>query len=238
MAKQLAKTDLADVLALADGSYVEAYHKLVAKIDEEAVASSKRSTVADRKARWAKALSTMDRGVLAKINKTMSGYLKLVRAQPVAFSEEPRAVTEEEAESLAGEFIALRDIEEFLKVRRGWIKDVVFAHLTEVFAEEGEEFPEHVPGRLVTSLGDFAREAVGRMDPDLDEDVLAELLGDDWEDICDEEVVVTRKLNIEKLMKKAESNPAILEDVRSALKPGKFKSGRMVFRPTQTTHEE
>ena len=240
MAKQLAKTDLAEILAATDGNYVAAYRRLVAKVDEEQIAATPRPTVALRKERWRNALETMDRGVLAKINKTMSGYLKLVRSQTITSTEDPRAVTEEEAEDLAGEFIALRDIEEFLKVRRDWIKAVVFAHLTEEFAEQGEEFPEHVNGRLITSQGDFCREATGRVDPDLDEEVLAELLGDDWEDVCTVEIIPevrTHKLDIEKLMKKAETNPAILEDVRAALKPGKFKLGRMVFRPSESTEK-
>jgi hypothetical protein len=236
MTKSLAKTDLAALLAAADGSYVEAYNRLVAKVEAEVIATSRRSTVADRKDRWSKALATMDRGVLAKINITMKGYLGQVRKQTITAAEEPRQITDEEATALMGEYLALRDIDEFLKVRREFMKQVIFTHLTESFAEDGEEFPEHLNGEIeVAELGHkFVRQGTGRKDPVLDEDALAEKLGDAWDDVTEIEIIpeqITRRLSVERLMKVAETNPAILEQVRKALTVGEWKNPSFVVRP-------
>ena len=227
---QIAKTDLKALLSAVDGNYVEAYNRLVSAVADEAIVGSKRATVADRKNRWSKALAKMDRGLLAKINKTMSTYLRVVKAQTITESDAPRQLTEVEAADLMGEYLALRDITEFLATRKDFMKTAVFAHLTEAFAEQGEEFPEHVNGSVeVPELGfKFCRERTGRTDPTLNEETLKELLGDDFDSIFDVEIKEVRTLNVEKLMKLGR-----LEEVRAALTfdKGEWKSPAFIVRP-------
>jgi len=230
--KQLAKTDLKALLAAVDGSYVEAYKRLMAATEAEIIAVSKRSTKADRRDRWSKALAKLDRGALAKINKQMQTYLRVVRNQTITAAEEPRALTEPEAQDLMGEYLALRDITEFLDVRKAFMKSVVQAHVAEEAAAAGEAFPHNVNGSIeVPALGQqFCIEGSGWKPVTPDHDKLQEIFADVWDEITDVEIIpeqVVRTLNIEKLMATGR-----LEDIRKAL-PEELepKTQRFVVRP-------
>lgn len=224
MTKALTPTtaDLKALLDANEGDYVALYNNLVKSVGAELGAVTKRSTIADRKARWTDAVAKMDRGALAKINKLMTTYLKKVRGQTIGLNEEPRLLTEVEADDLMEEFLALRDISEFLAVRRDeFIRTAVFAHLD----IEGKD-----SGRITTTLGqDFYRDTVADADPTLDEEGLKEALGPEKAALVfKEKITVTEELDIEALMKLGD-----LELVRDYLQPGKPRSARFGIRPTK-----
>ena len=229
MTKSLTPTtaDLKALLDANEGDYVAAYNRLVKSVGEELTAVTKRSTIADRSKRWYDAVKSSDRGALAKINKNMKTYLQKVRAQTIGMNEEPRLLTETEADDLMEEFLALRDIQEFLTVRKDkFIREAVFAHLD----IEGKE-----SGRVETTLGhDFCRDAVSDADPDLDREALkADLTPEQVAQVFKEKVVVTEEIDYEALMKLVD-----LETLRTHLKPGKPRSARFAVRASKATTEK
>lgn len=226
MTKALAPTtaDLKKLLDAKDGDYVAAYNQLVKSVGAELGAVHKRSTIGDRKKRWTEAVEKMDRGALAKVNKLMSTYLRKVRAQTIGLNAEPRLMTEIEADDLMEEYLALRDISEFLEVRKDeFIRQAVFAHLD----IEGKD-----SGRIETNLGhDFCRDAVADADPILDEDALRELLTDKQRArVFVEKVTVTEEIDIKALVEEVG-----LELLRDYLQPGKPRSARFIVRPSKPT---
>ncbi|QZE10493.1 hypothetical protein SEA_SCOOBYDOOBYDOO_176 [Mycobacterium phage ScoobyDoobyDoo] len=234
MTNSLVEQDLKAVLAAAGGDYVQKYDAIVAAADNTAVEATKTSREM-RKERWKKAIAKLDRKELATANKTFTGFMKLLRRNaPIVDVDEPTRLSEQEATDLMEAFLELQRVEEVAKATREQYKTRVMEAMTAQFAEEGEEFPEQVNASIdVPSLGyRFAREGCGRKDPELDEEKLAALLGDDlWERVSTEEVVIKRHVSYEALMREAEKDSEILEHIRTALKVGQFKSPRFVVRP-------
>lgn len=232
--REVAETEVSRLLKAAGGSYVRAFDDLVRQAENE-VTKRARSTVADRQKAWRGALEKMDRHQLADIRRKMAGYVSLIKGHDLAFGDEPRLLEPREQARLMEEYLAFRDIDEFLRVRRDWIRDVVFAHITEAAAAEvdaaGEpvhDDPGQVNGRIeVPELRKaFTREGCGPRDPRLDEARLRELLGDSWAEACE----VVEVFSPEKLMKLAERDPAVLEKVRECLVDAGWKSPRFVVR--------
>ena len=167
MTNQITETGLAELLAAAKGDYVAVLNQVKEEAKAQDLAKAQRSTVAYRQQVWANAIAKLDRGLLARINKTMQTYLRVVKKNaPVTSAEGPRLLEAEEANGLMTEFLAMRDIEEFVKVRREDIRRAVFGHLTESFAGQGEDFPEHISGSLgclSTTCGSAVRVPVVRI---------------------------------------------------------------------------
>lgn len=237
MSKEVVEKDLKALLKQVDGRYVATFEGLVAEEKARAVARAPRSTVDSRKLAWKEAVAKLDRGLIAKINKTLSGYTKLVRANAeVTSAEKPRILDEDEAQSLMQEYLDLKTIEEFVKSRYEQIRRTAFGSMTESKAAEGEEFPEHVNADIeVEELGQkFVREGTGRKDPALDEDILESLLGDErWQAVTVKEHVPAQtftRLDMDKLMELARKEPAVLELIRDALQEGDWKSPRLSIR--------
>ena len=241
MTKTIAKTDLQELLAAADGDYVGAWNKLVESVGAELTATAKRSTIADRKERWLKGVvGKIDRGLVAKLNKLMTNYPKIIRSQTIDLAE-PRILAQDEIDTLMAEALDRRDIIEALEARKnGYIRHAVDGHLDTEAAEAGDEFPEFASGRVVSTLGfDFAREAgdpVGT--PVLNEEKLAEGLGELADEVFETRVVTTKVLDTEKLMKLAAANPELMLVISDALEPGKPRKPRHVIRATQPTTTE
>lgn len=234
---QIVETELRNLLAAADGSYVAAYDQLVGEEDRRAVAKAPRTTLEHRRQMWQAAVAKLDRKMLAQMNKTLRNYMGLVRRNAeVTAAEAPRVLTAAEAHDLMVEHLDMKDIEVFVKARRDDIRRTVFGHLTESFAAAGEEHPEHVNGSLdVPELGKrFAREGTGRKDPELDEETLRRLLGEDtWALVTDTEIIPAQEvttLSIDKVMRLAKTDPSILEKIRESLIVGEWKTPRFVVR--------
>jgi len=241
MPKDLVAADLKTVLSKKGGTYVLSYDEFVAEQEARAIARQPRSTIESRKEAWKRAVAKLDRHMMARANKILSGYVKKVRFNSVITSAEPHVLEESEAFDLMGEYLDLKTIEEFVKARYEEIRQTVFGSMTEELAKEGEEFPEHVNHAIeVEDLGQkFCREATGRLDPQLDEERLAELLGEDrWLEVTTEEEIpatVVTRLDYDKLMGLVRREPAVMEMLRptdegGALIVGDWKKPRLMVR--------
>lgn len=229
----LVENDLRQILANApDGNYLAAYDQIVDTVDTQ----GRTGAIVNRKARverFKDAVARLDRKGLAEANKTFKGYLKQVRANASLAVDGPRQLTTTEAKSLMEEALSLQQARDVLTARWETIKEHVFGHMDEQFAEEGEAYPEHVNGSLdVEDLGyRFAREGAGRKEPSLQESVLRKLVGEEvWANIVDRKTIVVEEVNVGKLMAQAAKNPALLEDLRKSLKVGEWKSPRLNVR--------
>jgi hypothetical protein len=222
---EVAETEVSRLLRGAGGSYVRAYEELV-RSETRPASKGDRLTAADRQSLLQSAVESMDLEKLAEVREKMAGYVELVCGN---------AVEAAGADRLMGEFLALRDIDDFLKVRRERIREAAFNRITESLAAEvgpdGEPLhddPENENGRIeVPELGKaFAREGCGPRDADLDQDALRAALGDLWLESCDMVAVFSP----ERLMKLVERDPSILEKIRGCFTPGGRKSPRFVIR--------
>lgn len=235
--REVAETEVSRLLKAAGGSYVRAYESLVRQAESE-VSRPSRSTVADRQKGWRDALAKMDRHRLADLRKRMAGYVSLIKGHELAFDEGPRPLEKQEQVQLMEEFLAFREIDEFLKVRREWIRSAVFSHITETLAavtgDDGSPVypnPDMENGRIeVPEVGKaFVREGCGPRDPDLNEDLLRAQLGEEtWASVC--EVHVEQRFSPEKLMKLAERDPSVLEKVKDCFVDAGWKSPRFVVK--------
>lgn len=229
----LVETDVRTILAEAGGNYVAAYDRIVEAEDNQARSTHIVSRSA-RVERFKDAVATLDRGIMAKANRTFKSYLQLVRKNAPLITGEPHVLTIPESETLMDEALAIKDAQDVLTARWETIKEHVFGHLDEQFAAEGDEAPHLVNGSLdVESRGHrFAREGAGRKEPKLDENALRALLPHEvWTRIVDVQVVRTETVSIPKLMAEAQRDPSILEQLRRSLKVGEDKKARLNVRP-------
>lgn len=228
-ADTLIERDLEAFLDTVGGNYVAAYNKIVEDEQQRAIASGPRSNAEIRKAAYRKAVATLDRKGLASINKTMRGFVPLVK-QNAEITNTTGILDEDQAEDLMIEILEVKRIKEIAASREAAIRARVFNSMTESFAAQGEEFPEHVKGSIeVPKLGlRFARERCGRKDPELDEAKLEKLVGPEtWEKVSRVEIIPaqeTRVFDADAFMAAARRRPALLEKLRAALVVGEFKS--------------
>lgn len=240
--KEIAETEVSRLLKASGGSYVRAYENLVKQADRE-VSRQRRSTVSDRQQGWKDVLAKMDRQRLSELRKRMAGYVSLIKGHDLAFNEGPRPLEKQEQVQLMEEYLSFRDIDDFLKVRREWIRSAVFSHITETLAavtgDDGTPVypnPDMENGRVeVPELGKaFVREGCGRRDPDLDQGLLRQHLGEDaWAEVCEVVEVpahVEQRFSPEKLMKLAERDPSVLEKVKDCFVDAGWKSPRFVVK--------
>lgn len=228
----LIESDVRAVLEAAGGNYVAAYEAIV----DDAERIARTAQVTNRSARverFKDAVAKLDRGTLARANAVFKGYLPLVRRNAALAADEPRQLSTVEAKDLMLEALSIKDAQDVLAARWETIKEHAFAHMTEQFAAEGDEFPEHTPGSIdVPELNHrFAREACGRKDPELNEEALKALVGERvWEQIVERQTVVVEHVSIPRLMALASGQPALLEQLRRSLKVGEWKKPRLNVR--------
>lgn len=229
MAETLIPRDVEAFLDSVGGNYVEAYNKIVADEQTRVIAAAPRSNAELRKAAYRQAVATLDRKQMAAIAKTVRNFMPLVR-QNAAITSETGILAEDEAEDLMIEILEVKRLKEIVKSREDAIRARVFNSMTEDFAAQGEEFPEHVAGSIeVPKLGlKFTRERCGRKEPELNETKLEKLVGEDtWAKVSRVEVIPaqeTRVFDIDLFMQAARRRPALLEQLREALVVGEFKS--------------
>lgn len=241
----IVETDLNALLEAASGDYVVAYHELVAAEDRKALVRQANGTNAEtRKAAWRKALAVKDTKVLQKIRGAFRRYMLEADAVAEIATAEAHALDEVEAKAIMEQVLDGKSAKEFIEATYEQAKRLVFASLDIQFAETGEEFPEQTNGWIdVPELGKrFCREGAGRKDPELDEDKLRALVGEEvWEQITVEEVIpaqTVRKLDLDLLMGKAKTRTSLLEDLRASLKVGDWKNPRLMVRDIPADEEE
>lgn len=228
MTKAIAKTDLNELLANAEGDYVGAWKALVKSVGEELAAKQPRSTIEERKGRWAKALETMERrGPISEINKKMQGFVRAVRAQTIGTNPEPREMVQEEADELMSAFLDARDIAEFVATFKDEVvRPAVFAHLDAQGVGSG---------RVTTTLGtDFCRDVLADADPSLDREALkADLTPEQIASVFKTKVVTTEDVDYEALLREVD-----LETVRKHLVPGAARTPRFTTRASKPSEKE
>jgi hypothetical protein len=238
-----ATAELAALLAADDNGFVA---NIVAAQAEKALQTEKTgNNAAIRKAAIRKAAITADKKAVAdhvSALKSQADLLNKVAARAEAIAES--GANEDDAVLLMSLIQGGKLGEEFIKASYDLGKELVFRTLDLAFAEAGEEFPEQTNGFIdVPETGKrFAREMAGRRDSKLDEDKLRELVGEDvWAQITREEVIpatVVRKLDEQSLIAAAAANPALLEQVREAVKVGDWKAPRLMIRDIPANEKE
>lgn len=231
-----AESDLRALLSTySDQDYLPAYEALKAQV----AADSRSTKIVNRKSRieaFKAAVAKRDRTALAKANKVFQGYMRKVRANAELSEnmDEPRVLTLPEATSLMSEYLDIKAGEDHFTARREDIKRLVFDHLNEQFDALGEENPHLVNGSIdIPELGyRFSREGAGTGDAKLNEEALRAHVGEDlWAKISTKKTVVEEKVDLGKLMAEAHHHPVLLEHLRSSLKVGDDKLGRLNHRP-------
>jgi len=221
------------------GGYLRAYDALVKQTERE-VAKTNHYTVAQRKLLSRQAIEKHDGERLADLEDKASGLIATINSNLIDLKK-PRLLTKRKAKALMQELLDQRDLKEFLEVRKEMIREAVFNHLNIELDAKGVEDPENTNGSIpVPELGQkFVREACGPKKPTLNEEMLKASLGEElWEQACEVEEIPEQvipahtqvTLSIERLMKLAESNPAVLEKIRDSLEVGGFNTPRFTVR--------
>lgn len=242
MTKALATTaDLAALLAQDENGFVAA---IVATEADRALQTEKTgNNVAIRKAAIRKAMVSADKKAVADHVAALKAQHDLFKAVAAAADNiSAEGMTDDQAVVLMSLIVGGKLGEELIKAGYDLAKELVFRSMDLAFAEE--EFPEHTNGVIdVPGLGKrFSREGAGRKDSSLDEDALRERVGEEvWAQITREEVIpatTVRKIDEAALIAAAADNPALLEDVRAAVKVGDWKSPRLMIRDIPATEKE
>lgn len=248
MTNAITPTDASALVAALDG-YVA---QIVADVDAKALATEKRgSNVETRKAAHLAALVKANKKVkgcaddLAPTSATIKAFPAKARAI-AAFIEAAmeEGLTDEQAVLVMSEALDIKLIKEFVDATYDAAKAAVYRTMDAAAEEAGEEFPSQTAMVLdVPELGKrFCREGVGRKPATLDEEKLAELVGQEvWEQITTEQVIpatVVRVIDEAKLAAAVNENNALLEQVREAVIPGDWKTPRLMIRDIPATEKE
>lgn len=221
----LISNDVQAFLDTVGGDYVAAYNEIVADQERKVLAKRAPSNAETRRAAYAKAVRTMDRKQLASMAKTVRGFLPLAKRN-AEITAQTGILDDVEAEDLMVEVLEVKRLQEIAKSRYEEIRKRVFNSMTEGLAEQGEENPDLVASYIeVPKLGlKFTREGGGFKDPELQEDVLAALVGPEvWDKVTTVEVIPAqevRTLDMDLFLQEARRKPALLEELRKALKVG------------------
>lgn len=240
--KALAKTAAAEAVAVKTG-YIA---NILADADKAALQTVKRgSNVETRKAEITKALVANQKKAVADHLKALKNLAGQAAELASLDSDEMAAhgLSDEDAVLAMRQYLDIKMAKELADASYDVVKELVFQTMNVAFAEAGEEFPEHVNGYIdVPDLGKrFCREGAGRKDASLDDVKLAEIIGDElFAAITTEKVVVTRVVDEDKLAAAVAANPALMEQVRAAVKTGDWKSPRLMVRaiPANETEQE
>lgn len=201
------------------------------------------TTVASRKLQMRLALEEYDVDRLLELQQTMTAFVDLVTRTNTIISNDNDAspvLDGEQAKDLMLRYLERREIDEFLTTVKDIIRESVFAHIDAVLTADGVEDAANTNGTLeIPELGQkFSREGAGYQDPKLDEARLKKLLGDRWDDICDdidipEQVIpahTEKVLSLEKALKLSRKDPAVMEILRDCIIPGAPKTPRLWVR--------
>lgn len=241
-----AASDINAVLSRLGEGYVE---KIVADAAARKAEVEKRgSNAATRKAGHLKALEKANKKVkgsaddLAPVTKAAHQITAKSKAVATFLPEAvENGLSAEQAVALMDQIISGKLLKELIDAVYEAGKVAVFRTMDEQAAAEGAEFPEHTNRVLdVPELGKrFSREGISRGKASLDEEALIEAIGQDrWEEITSERVIpaqTVRVIDEDKLAEAVNTDPALLEQVRSAVVPGAWRAGRLMIKDIPPT---
>lgn len=230
--KALAIAALSEALAKQKTGYIA---NLLAQIDADILQTQKQgNNVETRKAAINKALAEANKKAVAdhfKAFKNVPAQAQAIAAFAPEASE--RGLDSDEAVVAMRQVLDIKLAKEMADASYEAVKALVFNSMNLAFAEQGEEFPEHTNGQIdVPELGKrFCREGAGRKDASIDMDKLAAIVGEDvFNQITAEKVTVERVVDEDALAAAINANPALMEQVRAAVKPGDWKTPRFWVR--------
>lgn len=208
---------------------------------EHPPADIERSTVASRKLMLRQTLEGYDVDRLLELQQTMTAFVDLVTKTKLISTEESSPVLDgERAKDLMERYLEQREIDEFMTTVKDLIRETVYGHMDAVLAADGAKDPANTNGSLeVPELGrKFTREGAGYKTPTMDEGRLQEMLGDRWDEVCDdidipEQVIPAHKekvLSLEKALKLGRKDPSVMEVLRDCVIPGAPKTPRLWVR--------
>lgn len=214
--------DNKSALALINTMVEKAAAQKLAELEKEKAADTTALTgknVELRKKAWIEAVES-NSPLIRELAGKMNLYVSLIPE----ISPEPHVLDKDEARSLMVEYEANKQITEFLKSRHETIRKLVFESVSI------EKDDETAKGEIVVDeMGKkFAKEGGGSKKPTLNTDLLAKLMGDEWEKVTD--VVEVRTLNEDKLLNYLTENPGAMKHLREATVPGAPNSMRFAVR--------
>jgi hypothetical protein len=239
MTKAIDTTALAELLAKHDANLVAS---LLAEVDLAAAIEKKGNNVELRKAAHRKNLAENNKIELAKVGDALKSLLP--RGKKIAKSSDSVmevGLTEDQAVEVMHAYTDGKLISEAQTSIQELIKTLVFRSMDLAAADSGEEFPEHTNMVLdVPETGKrFCREGAGRKEATVDFDALRAAVGPEvFAQITAQKVEITYKLDESALASAVLDNPDLLEQVRSAVLPGDWKSSRLMVRDIPVNEKE
>lgn len=232
--KKISVTAAASAVRQVKGSIVK---DLLSQADRAAALEKRGTNVSLRKAAYIENLAEGNEVALAKLNTAIAALVPT--GQSIAAHADEmmeRGLNEDEAVEVMQAFLGGKVVAEAQGAIQDLIRGLVFQHMNLVFAEQGEEFPEHVNGYLdVPETGKrFCREGAGRKDPEFDVARLASILG---EETFNNVTRVTRVVDEDKLSSAILADPSLMEKVREAIVSPGWKSARLMVRDIPTDEE-
>ena len=220
-----------EAIAQAAGVSVAADKKVVAVPASKVVQRTERTTRADRKASLVDGLREFDVDHLGGLQEVLSGFVSLVTE---SLGDE-LVLSEQYAHTVMSQALAVRTLVDIAQVVQEQVKSVVFEHFDSALAEQGHPDPQNVNASLdVPELGmSLRREGAGYSSPMIDEQKLADLLGDAVETVYVTKVIPAQEVRVldeDLLMNLVSNQPELLEKVREALIPGSPKKARLNLR--------
>lgn len=152
---------------------------------------------------------------------------------------EPRKLDWTEKHFLMAEYAALEEAELISKARRERIKAMVFAHVSEEVTEQGGD-PTTQGGSIEVGQKKFCKEGGGTKDPEIDHMKFMDLLGDDWDEVYQKEIIpekVVYALNEKWLDWHLQKHPEAIELLRESLIAGANKPFRFSVRSNVASEE-
>lgn len=217
------------------GGYLEAFQALVTEKVAEEVSKSTRSTIADRKYKHLETILSKDEEALAEMKTIMGSFISTISASTGLELPVGQLLSSEEGHDLMSAYLAYQKVVEFAETWKSQLREIIFSHITEERRQEGLPSPENVNGEVVVpEFGKrFVKEGAGRKPARVDEDKIQELLGDEYADVLEVEIIPAKKvtkLSYEALMKKVQEKPELMESLKEAIILGEWKSPSFIVR--------
>jgi hypothetical protein len=244
MTKALPTTALStdEIVALLKKHDKNVVKNILKQVDTAAALEKRGNNVELRKAAMQKAVAESNSVAIAEFTAATDKIVPLGQ-ELAADSDEIIAggLNEEQVVTAMNLFLSVKLATEGADAMKDMVRNMVFRSMDLAAAEEGEEFPEHTNMVMdVPEIGKrFCREGAGRKDAEFDMDKLRAAVGDEvFFAITAEKVEVTRVVDDQALSVAILANPQLMEQMRDAVKPGDWKSARLMVRDIPANEKE
>lgn len=237
MTKAISTAKLVEMLKKHDKSVVS---DLLKQVDLASALSKKGSNVELRKKAVLQSLEQNNDLALAELSDALDALIPLGQELTKQADEIiAQGLDEEQVVTAMNLYLKVKMSIEGADAMKDMIRNMVFSSMDKAAAELGEEFPEATNMVMdVPELGKrFCREGAGRKEAEFDIDKLRAVVGDE---LFDKITVakVTYKVDESALSAAILANPGLMEELRDAIKPGDWKSPRLMVRDIPANEEE